>query len=170
MPQAQQAADTGPRLALDEYIGGLPISPIGYFRDRDAILNDEDDGGECPPDCASFDELYEVHSDSAAWEQRRAPFCCVGVPTFCGAASAWRPHNVSDASDEAPIYSLAHLVECTTSNMHERSIEVSMAYHCEECAHAVLEARCPLRLVSTAALQAQFAQCECRRAAARETW
>ena len=157
---AFEAADQ----VLDSYIGGLPISPAGYFKSRERLLewHKYDQYGEPPPDAASWTERWRLASECAAWTNETDAFCCVGVPLFCAGGRV--PHNVY-ASPAQPQRALAHLVEWMHASAHHTRVEICVERQCEPCARVLLEKGCPLSIVPIAAFAAER-RARCKAAAA----
>lgn len=153
----REAAAEAAERALASYIGGLPISPAGYFNSRERLL-EWHEYGEPPPDQGSSTEQWRVASERAAWDDETAAFCCVGAPHFC--ADGHLPHNVI-ASPAQPQRALAHLVQWEHTTVHHTRVDFSVARQCESCAHMLLEKRCPLSIVPVAVFRAECrARCE----------
>ena len=172
-----EAADA----ALDSYIGGLPISPAGYFNSRDRLLECVTgrvrtrqgallttralarlrrwhEYGEPPPDCASSTEDWQLACACVCWRDETTAFCCVGAPHYCNGGRL--PHNVPASSTQRQ-RALLHLVKSTHSGSSGHTVHVYVERQCAACAHSLLEAGCPLHIVLIAAF------CDERRALCR---
>ena len=160
--EAARAQEEEQRLAaerplLDAYCRhshDLPISPMGFFQSRDALIEHHGlfDYFSPPPDAASWHEHWAVYThtrgqlQSAAWVHASQPFCCVGRRGYCELEQQ-PPHNVT-ASVHDPQWALCHLVEWTWENMHRIDQRVVVTRQCAVCAEPLLARGCPLKIVS----------------------
>jgi len=135
--------------ALNSYVGGLPISPAGYFKSRERLL-EWHELGEPPPDQSSWTEHWRLASECVAWDDATTAFCCVGVPQYC--ADGCLPHNVA-ASMAQPQRALAHLVEWTHASAHRTRVEICVERQCAICAQMLIGKGCPLAVVAIAAFR-----------------
>ena len=165
--EAARAQEEEQRLAaerplLDAYCRhshDLPISPMGFFQSRDALIEHHGlfDYFSPPPDAASWHEHWAVYThtrgqrQSAAWVHASQPFCCVGRRGYCE-LERQPPHNVA-ASVHDPQWALCHLVEWTWESMHRKEQRVVVTRQCAVCAMPLLAHRCPLAIVSWNELQ-----------------
>ena len=165
--EASRAQEEEQRLAaeqalLDAYCQhshDLPISPMGFFQSRDALIEHHGlfDYFSPPPDAASWHEHWAVYTHTrgqrqcAAWVHVSQPFCCVGRRGYCE-FERQPPHNVV-ASVHDPQWAMCHLVEWTWESMYRIDQRLVVTRQCAVCAKPLLARGCPLKIVSWYELQ-----------------